>query len=110
MEAAALARTLLPDVVVLAGVTCVSQSLAAELLVFLTKTPAPDCLQELIERERDILSLIGVGLTNRAIGEKISLCEKTIEHDVTNILQKLQMRSRPEPAALANRRLAGRDT
>lgn len=90
-----------------AGESYVSQSIAAEMLVSLTKAPAPDPLQELTERERDILSLIGNGLTNRAIGEKIFLSEKTIKHYVTNILQKLQVRSRVEAALLANRRLAG---
>ena len=64
---------------------------------------APDPLQELTEREREILALIGSGMTNRAIGEKIFLSEKTIKHYVTNILQKLQVRSRVEAALLASR-------
>src|SRR3954471_13910649 len=83
-----------------AGESYVSQSIAAEMLLSLTKVPAPDPLQELTERERDILSLIGNGLTNRAIGEKIFLSEKTVKHYVTNILQKLQVRSRVEAALL----------
>jgi two-component system nitrate/nitrite response regulator NarL len=90
-----------------AGESYVSQSIAAEMLLSLTKVPAPDPLQELTERERDILSLIGNGLTNRAIGEKIFLSEKTVKHYVTNILQKLQVRSRVEAALLANRSVAG---
>ena len=90
-----------------AGEVYVSQSLAAEMLVSLTRAPAPDPLQELTEREREILLLIGNGLTNRAIGEKIFLSEKTVKHYVTNILQKLQVRSRVEAALVANRRLAG---
>jgi len=88
-----------------AGEAYVSQSIAAEMLVSLTKAPAPDPLQELTERERDILSLIGNGLTNRAIGEKIFLSEKTIKHYVTNILQKLQVRCRrPGPPDSPHRR------
>ena len=86
-----------------AGEVYVSQAIAAEMLVSLTEGAAPDPLQELTERERQILSLIGQGLTNRAIGEKIFLSEKTIKHYVTNILQKLQVRSRVEAAVLANR-------
>jgi DNA-binding NarL/FixJ family response regulator len=73
------------------------------MLVSLTKGKAPDPLQELTERERQILELIGTGLTNREIGEKIFLSEKTIKHYVTNILQKLQVRSRVEAALLATR-------
>lgn len=86
-----------------AGDVYVSPSIAAEMLVSLTKCKAPDPLQELTDREREILELIGNGLTNREIGDKIFLSEKTIKHYVTNILQKLQVRSRVEAALLANR-------
>jgi two-component system, NarL family, nitrate/nitrite response regulator NarL len=85
----------------LAGEVYVSPSLASEMLVSLTRGQAPDPLQELTDREREILSLIGTGLTNREIGERIFLSEKTIKHYVTNILQKLQVRSRVEAALLA---------
>lgn len=83
-----------------AGEVYVSPSLAAEMLVSLTHGKAPDPLQELTDREREILGLIGSGLTNREIGERIFLSEKTIKHYVTNILQKLQVRSRVEAALL----------
>jgi two-component system nitrate/nitrite response regulator NarL len=86
-----------------AGDVYVSPSIAAEMLVSLTKGKAPDPLQELTAREREILELIGNGMTNREIGDKIFLSEKTIKHYVTNILQKLQVRSRVEAALLANR-------
>jgi DNA-binding NarL/FixJ family response regulator len=86
-----------------AGEVYVSQSLAGEMLVSLTQGKAPDPLQELTSREREILALIGNGYTNRAIGEKIFLSEQTIKHYVTNILQKLQVRSRVEAALLANK-------
>ena len=85
-----------------AGEVYVSPSLAAEMLVSLTQGKAPDPLQELTEREREILGLIGAGLTNRVIGERLFLSEKTIKHYVTNILQKLQVRSRVEAALLAS--------
>lgn len=86
-----------------AGEVYVSPSLAAEMLVSLTAKRAPDPLQELTEREQEILRLIGTGLTNREIGERIFLSEKTIKHYVTNILQKLQVRSRVEAALVASR-------
>jgi len=90
-----------------AGEVYVSQSLAGEMLVSLTQGKAPDPLQELTPREREILALIGNGYTNRQIGEKIFLSEQTIKHYVTNILQKLQVRSRVEAALLANRHQSG---
>jgi DNA-binding NarL/FixJ family response regulator len=86
-----------------AGEVYVSPSLAAEMLVQLTRGAAPDPLQELTDREREILAAIGEGLTNRKIGERLGLTEKTIKHYVTNILDKLQVRSRVEAAILAAR-------
>lgn len=88
---------------VAAGDVYVSPSLASEMLFSLTRGRAPDPLQELTPREREILSLIGTGLTNREIGVQLSLSEKTIKHYVTNILQKLQVRSRVEAALYASR-------
>lgn len=86
------------------GEVYVSPSLAAGILVALTHGRPVDPLGELTERERDILKLVGQGLTNREIGEHIHLSEKTIKHYITNILQKLQVRSRVEAALLAARR------
>lgn len=86
-----------------AGEVYVSASIASEILVSLTKVKAPDPLQELTGRERVILQLIGTGLTNRAIAEKINLSEKTIKYYVTNILQKLQVRNRVEAALYASK-------
>jgi len=88
-----------------AGEVYVSPTLAAEMLVVLTRGAAPDPLQELTEREREILGLIGQGLTNRVIGTRLGLTEKTIKHYVTNILQKLQVRSRVEAALVAARHM-----
>ena len=88
-----------------AGDAYVSPSLASEMLITLTRERAPDPLQELTSREREILGLIGTGLTNREIGQRLSLSEKTIKHYVTNVLQKLQVRSRVEAALYASRHM-----
>lgn len=85
------------------GEVYVSPSLAAGILVALTHGRPADPLGELTERERDILTLVGQGLTNREIGDHVHLSEKTIKHYITNILQKLQVRSRVEAALLAAR-------
>ncbi len=86
------------------GEVYVSPSLAAGILVTLTRSRPADPLEELTEREREILKLVGQGLTNREIGNRLHLSEKTIKHYITNILQKLQVRSRVEAALLAARR------
>ena len=86
------------------GEVYVAPSLAAGILVALTRGRSADPLQELTEREQEILKLVGKGLTNREIGERLHLSEKTIKHYITNILEKLQVRSRVEAALLAARR------
>lgn len=85
------------------GEVYVSPSLAAGILVALTHGRPTDPLGESTEKEREILKLVGEGLTNRAIGERIHLSEKTVKHYISNILQKLQVRSRVEAALLAAR-------
>ena len=88
---------------VASGEVYVSPSLAAGMLVELTRRP-PDPLDELSEREREILQLVAEGLTNREIGERVHLAEKTVKHYMTNVLGKLHVRSRVEAALLAARR------
>ena len=57
----------------------------------------------LTAHEREILELISEGLTNRQIGERLFLAEKTIKNHVTSILGKLGMSRRTEAAAYAAR-------
>lgn len=86
------------------GDVYVSPALAAGMLVELTRGRPHDPWSELTERERDVLRLVSEGLTNREIGERIHLAEKTVKHYMTNILGKLQVRTRVEAALLAARR------
>jgi len=88
---------------VAAGDVYVSRTLAASLLSELTGKRAYDPLSELSERESEILSLVAEGQTNREIGERVHLAEKTVKNHITNILGKLRVRSRVEAALLAAR-------
>ncbi|MEU4702471.1 response regulator transcription factor [Nonomuraea dietziae] len=62
-----------------------------------------DPLAALSEQERHILELIGEGLTNRQIGERLFLAEKTVKNYVSNLLAKLNMQRRTQAAAMAAR-------
>ncbi len=64
--------------------------------------------QQLSERELAVLDLITEGLTNREIGERLYLSEKTIKHHVSDILGKLGLTRRVEAAAFDARRAANR--
>ena len=88
---------------VAAGEVYVSPSLAARILVEHTHFSPPDPLDQLTERERDVLRLLAEGLTNREIGERLHLGEKTIKGYMSNVLQKLHVRSRVEAALLGAR-------
>src|SRR5688500_1093143 len=90
---------------VAAGEVYVTPSLAASLLFELTSgkgaSQAANPLDELTERERQILEGVAAGDSNKEIGAKLHLTEKTVKHHMTNILQKLQVRNRVEAALLA---------
>lgn len=58
----------------------------------------------LTEQEKKILSLIGLGKTNREIAETIFLSEKTVRNYVSNIFAKLNLNNRAEAAAYAVRK------
>ncbi|MFI0817056.1 response regulator [Streptomyces sp. NPDC021098] len=62
-----------------------------------------DRLASLTEQERRILLLIGEGLTNRVIGERLHLAEKTIKNYVSSLLSKLGMERRSQAAAFVAR-------
>jgi two-component system, NarL family, nitrate/nitrite response regulator NarL len=84
-----------------AGEVYVAPSLAFGLLREMSKPRTVDPLAELSQRERQVLELVASGLSNQEIGLKLGLAEKTIKHYMTNILTKLQVRSRVEAALLA---------
>ncbi|HEX6986857.1 MAG TPA: response regulator transcription factor [Planctomycetaceae bacterium] len=66
-----------------------------------------DPLKGLTEQERHILELIGEGLTNRQIGERLFLAEKTVKNYISSIFTKLGMSRRTQAAALAAQLKAG---
>jgi two-component system response regulator DevR len=59
-------------------------------------------LAGLTQRERDILDLIAEGLTNRQIGERLFLAEKTVKNYVSALLAKLGMQRRTQAAVLGS--------
>jgi DNA-binding NarL/FixJ family response regulator len=66
-------------------------------------------VEQLSDQERKILDLLAEGLTNRQIGERLYLAEKTVKNYVSNLLMKLGMHRRTEAAVYAARMAERRD-
>lgn len=86
----------------------VTPSLAANLLSEMAggqrpSKPAANPLDELTKRELQILEQLAIGLSNREIGERLHVSEKTVKHYVTSILQKLHVRNRVEAALMTQK-------
>lgn len=76
---------------------------AAAVLMATLRTPpeAPDPTADLTPQEHAVLELIGEGLTNRQIGERLFLAEKTVKNHITRLLAKLGLERRVQAAVLA---------
>jgi two-component system nitrate/nitrite response regulator NarL len=88
------------------GQSFIAPGLAAKLLMrsgtghyVELKASSPN-LPHLTPRERQILSILVQGRSNKEIGNSLDLSEKTIKHHLTNILQKLRVRNRVEAALM----------
>ena len=98
-----------PDIVdaivrVAAGQSLLDPAVTARVLERLRTPPEEDeRLASLTGQERKVLALIAEGLTNRQIGERIHLAEKTVKNYVSNLLAKLGMERRTQAAVFAAR-------
>jgi DNA-binding NarL/FixJ family response regulator len=87
---------------VASGQSLLDPNVTARVLERLRKGPEEDeRLARLTDQERKILDLIAEGLTNRQIGERMFLAEKTVKNYVSNLLSKLGMERRTEAAVFA---------
>ena len=89
---------------VAAGQSTLDPSVTARVLDRLRNGPRADPeLAALSAQEQRILELIGEGLTNREIAERMYLAEKTVKNYVSNLLSKMGMSRRTEAAVYAAR-------
>lgn len=87
-----------------AGRSLLDNRAAAALMSKLRDTQTrTDPLADLTEQERVLLGLLGEGLTNRQIAERMFLAEKTVKNYVSRILAKLGMQRRTQAAVLASK-------
>ncbi|NEC67702.1 response regulator transcription factor [Streptomyces sp. SID9727] len=65
------------------------------------KSPEDERLAGLSEREHSVLELIGEGLTNRQIAQRLYLSEKTVKNHISRLLGKLGVERRVQAAVIA---------
>lgn len=80
-----------------------SRAATALLRSLRSRTEQRDPTDALSERERHLLDLIGEGLTNRQIAQRMYLAEKTVKNYVSRLLTKLGLERRTQAAVLATR-------
>ncbi|MBZ5736955.1 response regulator [Nocardioides mangrovi] len=102
-----------PDLVetvrrVAAGQSMLDPAVTAQVLARLREGPPEDPVtKHLTPKEHQILDLVGEGLTNRQIAERLGLAEKTVKNYVSTMLGKLGVESRTQAAIIATRHHPG---
>ena len=98
-----------PDLVetvrrVAAGQSMLDPAVTAQVLARLRDGPPEDpVMKHLTPKEHQILDLVGEGLTNRQIADRLALAEKTVKNYVSTMLGKLGVESRTQAAIIATR-------
>lgn len=75
--------------------------IAAFRSTYLPRQEQADRLDDLTEREREVLALLGRGLTNQEIGEELVVTEATVKTHVRHIFEKLGVRDRAAAVVVA---------
>jgi len=90
--------------VVAGGEALLSPAVTKHVIAQFTRTPRrerPKQLDQLTERELEVLRLIARGLSNAEIGEQLFISDTTVKTHITHILQKLELRDRVQAVVLA---------
>ena len=93
--------------VVAAGDALIAPSVTRRLLDRFARLPLPsdaahgDVLNQLTEREIEVLKLVAEGLSNREIADRLVLAEPTVKTHVSHLLLKLDLRDRAQLVVLA---------
>ena len=91
---------------VAAGEALLAPSIARRLIEDLVARPErlrahPEQLDELTDREREVMALVAAGLSNQQIAERLIISEGTVRYHVTSLLNKLSADNRTQAVAHA---------
>ncbi|MGE8056327.1 response regulator [Bacillus mycoides] len=91
------------------GGAVLPQDITAQIVKELKKTKSviertpPEQLEQLTEREVEVLREVGLGLNNKEIAKKLFITEGTVKNHVSNLISKLELRDRTQAAIYAVR-------
>lgn len=91
------------------GGAVLPQDITAQIVKELKKTKSviertpPEQLEQLTEREVEVLREVGFGLNNKEIAKKLFITEGTVKNHVSNLISKLELRDRTQAAIYAVR-------
>jgi DNA-binding NarL/FixJ family response regulator len=85
------------------GNVVVSKGMVNDIRKELTGKQEPKQFENLSDREREVLSHIGIGLSNRQIARKLFISENTVKVHVRGILNKLDLKNRQQAAVYASK-------
>jgi two-component system nitrate/nitrite response regulator NarL len=85
------------------GESFVSPNLTLRILANVQGKTPTNMLSSLTKQEEKTLRLMATGLSNREIGEKLGIVEKTVKYHVTKVLEKLKVRNRVQASLIAER-------
>ena len=91
--------------IVASGEALLSPAITKRVIEKFTRISHPEPpreLDELTERELDVLRLIARGLSNAEIGQELYISDATVKTHITHILQKLNLRDRVQAVVLAH--------
>ena len=93
---------------VAAGQSMLDPAVTAQVLTRLREGPPEDPVtKHLTPKEHQSLDLVGEGMTNRLIAERLALAEKTVKNYVSSLLAKLGLTSRTQAAIFATKHPQG---
>jgi DNA-binding NarL/FixJ family response regulator len=84
-----------------AGDALLDPAVAARLVEALAEGSGDDRTAQLTTREREVLELIGRGLSNKLIARELGISEKTVKNHVSRVLDKLGVSDRTQAALYA---------
>ena len=78
------------------GISVMDPSITQKLLAQITRPETNTAIEELTDREMEVLQLVGRGYTNKAIGVQLNISDRTVQGHLAHIFNKLQAASRTE--------------